>query len=141
MTRQDPLHGFRFLIEIGGIRVGGFMRVKGLSREVKHESVREGGVNDYEHKLVTQIVYPSLVLERGLAQDGLWNWISDVSNGDIERKSIRIVLQDTDATDRWIWYADHAYPVKWSVSDLDASASQVTVESVEFAHHGLRRGT
>lgn len=140
MTRQDPLHGFRFLIEIGGIRVGGFMRVKGLSREVKHESVREGGVNDYEHKLVTQIVYPNLVLERGLAQDILWSWVSDVSNGDIERKTITIVLQDKDASDRWTWHVDHAYPVKWSVSDLDASASQVTVESVEFAHHGLRRG-
>ena len=58
MTRQDPLRGFRFLLEIEGITSGGFARVKGLSREVKHESYREGGVNEYEHKLVTQVSYP-----------------------------------------------------------------------------------
>ena len=29
---------------------------------------------------------------------------------------------------------------QWSVSDLDAASSQVTIESVEFAHHGLRLG-
>ena len=67
MTRQDPLRGFRFLLEIDGITSGGFTRVKGLSREVKYESYREGGVNEYEHKLVTQVIYPVVVLERGLA--------------------------------------------------------------------------
>lgn len=140
MPRDDPLHGFRFLVEIDGIAAAGFMRVKGLAREVKYESLREGGVNDYEHKLFTQVSYNNLVLERGLAQDTLWNWALAVSNGDIERKSITVALQDRDGGSKWTWHVDHAYPVKWSVSDLDASASQVTLESVEFVHHGLRRG-
>lgn len=140
MARQDPLHGFRFLVEIDGIAAAGFMRVKGVAREVRVESVREGGVNDYEHKLFTQVAYANLVLERGLAQDTLWNWALAVSNGDIERKSITVALRDHDGSARWTWHVDHAYPVKWSVSDLDANASQVTMESVEFVHHGLRRG-
>lgn len=140
MARQDPLHGFRFLVEIDGIAAAGFMRVKGVAREVRVESVREGGVNDYEHKLFTQVAYANLVLERGLAQDTLWNWALAVSNGEIERKTITVALQDHDGSARWTWHVDHAYPVKWSVSDLDANASQVTMESVEFAHHGLRRG-
>ncbi|MEO7497225.1 MAG: phage tail protein [Massilia sp.] len=140
MARQDPLHGFRFLVEIDGIAAAGFMRVKGVAREVRVESVREGGVNDYEHKLFTQVSYANLVLERGLAQDTLWNWALAVSNGDIERKTITVSLQDHEGASRWTWHVDHAYPVKWSVSDLDANTSQVTMESVEFAHHGLRRG-
>jgi phage tail-like protein len=140
MARDDPLHGFRFLVEIDGIAAAGFMRVKGLAREVKYESLREGGVNDYEHKLFTQVSYNNLVLERGLAQDTLWNWALAVSNGDIERKTITVALRDHDGDPKWTWHVDHAYPVKWSVSDLDASASQVTLESVEFVHHGLRRG-
>ena len=41
--RQDPFRGFRFLVEFEGITSGGFTRVKGISREVKHESYREGG--------------------------------------------------------------------------------------------------
>jgi hypothetical protein len=38
MKRGDPFRGFRFLVEIDGITSGGFVRVKGLSREVKFES-------------------------------------------------------------------------------------------------------
>ena len=62
MTRVDPFRGFRFLVEIDGITSGGFARVKGLSREVKFESYREGGVNEYEHKLAGQVAFPALVL-------------------------------------------------------------------------------
>ena len=59
---------------------GGFNRVKGIVREVKFESYREGGVNEYEHKLATQATYGNLVLERGLGRR-LWNWHRDVSEG------------------------------------------------------------
>ena len=84
MARQDPLRGFRFLVEIDGIASGGFVRVKGLSREVKHESYREGGVNEYEHKLLTQVSYPVVVLERGLALDDLWKWALAAADGDVD---------------------------------------------------------
>src|SRR4051812_24637138 len=95
MARQDPLRGFRFLLEIEGISSGGFMRVKGLSREVRHESYREGGVNDYEHKLVTQVTYPAVVLERGLALDDLWRWALDAADGQVV-----VLAHRTSAEDR-----------------------------------------
>jgi phage tail-like protein len=141
MTREDPLRGFRFLLEIEQIASAGFTRVKGLSREVKHESHREGGVNDYEHKLVTQVSYPVVVLERGLALDDLWKWALAVADGDVQRKTIRIRLQNEANEKMWAWQLEYALPVKWTVSDLDAQSSQVLMESVEFAHHGLRRAT
>ena len=141
MARQDPLRGFRFLLEIDEITSGGFARVKGLSREVKHESYREGGVVEYEHKLLTQVSFPVLVLERGLALDDLWRWALAAADGDVQRKTIRIRLQD-EADDRaWAWQIEHAVPVKWTASDLDAASSQVVMESLELAHHGLRRAT
>src|SRR5436190_24315443 len=94
MARQDPLRGFRFLVEIQGLTSGGFSRVKGLSRELKYESYREGGVNEYEHKLITQAAYPVVVLERGLALDDLWIWALAAADGDIRRKTVWIRLQD-----------------------------------------------
>ncbi len=139
MTRVDPLRGFRFLLEIEGIASGGFTRVKGLSRDVKHESYREGGVNEYEHKLVTQVTYPAVVLERGLALEDLWQWALDTADGDVQRKTIRLRLQDEANVKQWAWQIENAIPVKWSVSDLDASSSQVVMESLELAHHGLRK--
>jgi phage tail-like protein len=141
MARLDPLRGFRFLVEIDGIAVAGFTRIKAIAREIKHEVYREGGVNDYEHKLFTNVSYPAVVLEHGLALDKLWNWALAVSEGDIERKTLTIRLQDESGADRWTWHLDWAYPVKWSISDLDAGNSQVTMESVEFAHQGMRKGT
>lgn len=138
MTRLDPLRGFRFFLEIDGITSGGFTRVKGLSREVKHESYREGGVNEYEHKLVTQVTYPVVVLERGLALDDLWKWALAVADGQVQRKTIRIRLQNEANEKMWAWQIEHALPVKWTASDLDAQASQVVMETLELAHHGLR---
>lgn len=139
MTRVDPLRGFRFLVEVDGLAQAGFMRVKGLSREVKLESRREGGVNDYEHKLFTQATHGALVLERGLALDNLWKWADAVARGQIMRRKISIRLQDEAGADRWCWHLDDAFPAKWAMGDFDATNSQVAVESVEFAHHGLRK--
>jgi len=142
MARQDPLRGFRFVLEIDGITSAGFTRVKGLSREVKHESYREGGVNEYEHKLLTQVSYPVVVLERGLALQDLWQWAFDAAEGRVERKTIRIRLRDeTGQRDVWSWELQHALPVKWTASDLDAQQAQVVMESLELAHHGLRKAT
>lgn len=140
MARKDPYHGFRFLVECEGLVTGGFTRVKGLARETKFESFREGGVNDFDHKLASATTYPPLVLEHGLADKTLWNWHRAVSEGDITRRKISIILKDERGNEAWRWHADGAFPVKWSVSDLDAANSQVTVETVEIVHHGLREG-
>lgn len=141
MKRTDPYRGFRFLVEIEGLTSGGFQRVKGLQREIKHESYKEGGVNEYEHKLFSQVSYPSVILERGLARDDLWQWAFDASEGRIARKNIWIRLQDEAGEKAWAWQLDWALPVKWSCSDLDANASQIVMESLELVHHGLRKAT
>ena len=141
MARQDPLRAFRFLVEIEGITSGGFSRVKGLSREVKFESYREGGVNDYEHKLITQVLYPVVILERGLALDDLWTWAQATADGEVRRRTIRIRLQNEANEKMWAWQVEYALPVKWTASDLDAQTSPVVIETLELAHHGLRKAT
>jgi phage tail-like protein len=141
MARQDPLRGFRYLVEIDGIVSGAFLRVKGLSREVRHESYREGGVNEYEHKLLTQVTYPVVILERGLALEDLWKWALAAADGDVTRRTVRVRLQDEGDNRAWAWQIEHALPVKWTSSDLDASASQVVMETLELAHHGLRKAS
>lgn len=141
MIRLDPLRSFRFLVEIEGITSGGFTRVKGLSREVKYESYREGGVIEYEHKLITQVSYPVVVLERGLALDDLWKWAQATADGEVRRRTIWIRLQDEANLPMWAWQVEYALPVKWTASDLDAQTSPVVMESLELAHHGLRKAT
>jgi phage tail-like protein len=139
MARLDPFRGFRFVVEIDGIASAGFTRVKGLVRELKVESQREGGVNDYEHKLVTMVTHPLVVLERGLAMDDLWKWALATADGEVTRKTVYVRLRTEANESAFAWQIAHALPVKWACADLDASATQVAMESLELAHHGLRR--
>jgi phage tail-like protein len=127
-------------VEIDQVQHGGFSRVKGLARETKVESRREGGLNDFEHKLVTQTTYGNLVLERGLADPYLWSWHENVIEGRVERRTVTVALHDEADAEVWRWLIESAYPVKWTGTDLDAGTAQVVVESVELAHHGIRKG-
>jgi phage tail-like protein len=140
VARKDPYHGFRFRVEFDQVQHGGFARVKGLVRETKIEVRREGGVNDFEYKFATLTTYGNLILERGLADDFLWSWQEQVVEGRIKRRTITIGLHDQTDTEVWRWLIEGAFPVKWSGTDLDASNGQVLVESIEFTHHGIKRG-
>lgn len=141
MRDSDPYDGFRFRVEIFGLQVGGFTQVTGLEREVQTEDFREGGRNDYTHKLATVTKYQNLSLKRGIADaTELWQWHQDVINGKIERRQVNVVLLDSLGNVKWRWVFEKAYPVKWSGAELNASTNAVFVESVEFAHNGIKRG-
>jgi phage tail-like protein len=139
MARTDPYSGFRFVVEIDGLLQGGFSQVRGLQRETKIDSFREGGVNDFERKLVTLTTYPALVLNRGLADPRLWEWHQKVIEGSVVRRTITITMRDSLARDVWGWTVQSAFPSKWSVTDLDTASGQVSIESLEFVHHGILR--
>lgn len=138
MARRDPWQVCRFAVEMEGVTVGGFARVKGLARETKFETFREGGVNDFEYKLASLTTYGNLVLERGFAATELWNWHDAVVGGAVTRRKITVALRDEQQQDVRRWHVDGAFPVRWSLGDFDASAGTVLVETIEFAHHGLR---
>jgi phage tail-like protein len=141
MRDADPYVGFRFRVEVLGLQVAGFSQIGGLEREVQTEDFREGGVNDYVHKLATVTRYPNLSLRRGIADaTELWQWHQDVVNGKIERRQISVVLTDALGSAKWRWVFEKAYPVKWSGSELNATTNTVFVESVEFVHTGMKRG-
>lgn len=139
--RSDPYLGFNFLVEIQGIAIAGFMEVSGLQVEVEVHDYREGGLNEYIHKLPGPTRYPSnLVLKRGITDvDALWKWHQDVTQGKIERKNGSIVLMNSAGEEKWRWNFVEAYPVRWVGPDLRASAAEVAVETMELAHRGLSK--
>ena len=86
---------FGFASRFSACRWAASREVSGLDREVQVEDFREGGVNDYTHKLATVTKYQNLTLKRGLADaTELWQWHQDVVNGTIERRQITVVLID-----------------------------------------------
>lgn len=141
MRTRDPYRTFRFRVEFDHMQVGGFTRVKGMMRETKVESYREGGVNDFEYKFITNTTHTNLVLERGMVDASLWDWHERVIfDRTVQRCTLTLSLNDEAGTERWRWTVVDAYPVKSSVTDFDAmNSTQVLFESIELAHHGLRR--
>lgn len=136
----DPYSVFNFVIEVNGTQVGGFSEVAGLSAETETEDFREGGINDYVHKLAKLSKYSNLTLKRGITdRQELWQWHQDVLNGIIERRTVSVILQNQSAEEKWRWVFYDAYPVKWSSSDLSATGNNVAVESVELVHHGMKK--
>lgn len=139
--RNDPYMGFGFLVEVEGLLVGGFTEVSGLQFEAVVETYREGGVNDYEHKLAGGIRYPSnLVLKQGVTDlQGLWGWCEEVAKGTITRRNLSIMLLDEQSLPAQWWNVTDAYPVKWSGPEFKAESNAVAVHSVELAHRGISK--
>ena len=140
MRVPDPYLVFRFLVEIDGTRAGGFTEVTGLEVRTEIDEQREGGVNNFVHKIAKETRYPNLTLKRGITdKTDLWAWHQRVVEGDIQRKTMAVVLLDELRREKWRWVFHDAYPVKWNGTDLNATGNTLAVESVEFAHHGMTK--
>jgi phage tail-like protein len=139
--RLDPYLACNFLVEIEGLLVGGFSEVTGLQVEVEVEDYKEGGLNEYVHKLAGPTRYPSnLVLKHGLmVADTLWEWHHEVTQGIIKRRNGSIMLLNSAREPRWWWNFRGAYPVRWSGPDLRAISAEVAIETLELVHRGLTK--
>ena len=139
-VRLDPYQSCHFLVEVEGILVGGFSECSGLQVEIEYLDYREGGVNDYVHRLWGPTKYPPLTFKHGITPiDGLWSWHQDVTKGQIKRRNGTIYLLNRQGIPVIWWNFKDAYPTKWTGPDLRADASTVAFESVELAHRGLSR--
>ena len=135
----DPYGAFNFLVLIDGTEAGGFSEVTSVQAETEVEDYREGGINDFLHKIVKVTKYPAVTLKRGITDaTAMWDWHQQVISGKIEAKEITIVLRDIAGKEKKRWILERAYPVKWSGADLNAASGNVAVESVEMVYHGLK---
>jgi phage tail-like protein len=141
-VRLDPYQGFNFVVEIEGILAGAFSECSGLTVETEFLDYREGGVNEFVHRLAGPTKYPPLILKHGLTQiDGLYVWHQDVVRGKVERKNGTIYLLDKNHIPAAFWNFKEAFPYKWTGPDLRAESASVAFETVELAHRGLDRPT
>src|SRR5579859_4767101 len=101
--RLDPYLGFNFLVVCDALLVAGFSEVTGLQAEIQTEEYREGGRNDYVHKLAGPTTYPqNLVLKHGLTDvPFFWTWFQAIADGHILRRNGTIFLLDRAGVPHW----------------------------------------
>jgi len=136
-TPLSPLNVHSFVLKIPDIdTVGFFLQCSGLELTFDTYEYREGGNNDFVHRLPGGIHYPNLILSRGLTrEDALLKWFW-ATHTQAERKEITLTLKTTNAERTWT-FAD-AFPVKWVGPQIDSSGSDIATEMLEIAHSGLK---
>ena len=145
-ARVEEMIGSRFAVEIDGIVVASFKECSGLNGEIQVETYREGGVNDYEHKLPGFATYGNLTLKSGVASAmAFWKWFHDTTMGyPIVRKQVSVILynhrSDGKLGEGMRWNLLDAFPVKWEGPSFNASDTNVVMQSLELAHHGITLG-
>ncbi|GAB5381063.1 MAG: hypothetical protein Alis3KO_05020 [Aliiglaciecola sp.] len=118
-----------------------FQEVSGLSAEITTEEFKEGGLNEYAHKLPTGAKYGNLSLKRGYIEDSkVGKWVrSAVEDFKFNPRDIVVTLLDSEDAPLAEWVFSAAYPVKWSLSDLKAQENALAIESMELVYKRFRK--
>jgi phage tail-like protein len=163
--RFDPAPSYLFFVELSGLLVAFFTECSGLKVERKMEEIKEGGLNDYVHKLPGRLEYKNIVLKRGLSMSrALWDWFMQgrhdcnvkrlnfsiiqgapgqnlataIAGGTMGMAEMAFGMLGKGFGKVKHWDVENAWPVKWEMSALKASDSKtVAIETLEIAHHGL----
>lgn len=141
-TRRDPLPVYCFQVDLKG--VGGdasafFKSVSGIKYETEVTEFMEGGENEFTHRLVGPTKWANLIFKRGFSKSfDLIRWREAWLKGKGERVNGKIIQLDTDLTPVCSWEFIKGWPCKWELSEFDASKSELAIETLEIAHHGLK---
>jgi phage tail-like protein len=91
------------------------------------------------HQLPGRLKQNNVTLKHGLAGNELWEWFQKgMYDGKVERLNVTIVLYNADLTQKKWWDLIDAYPIKWTGPTFASDKHDITVESLELVHHGIK---
>nr|VFK36489.1 MAG: conserved hypothetical phage tail region protein [Candidatus Kentron sp. SD]VFK39165.1 MAG: conserved hypothetical phage tail region protein [Candidatus Kentron sp. SD]VFK77811.1 MAG: conserved hypothetical phage tail region protein [Candidatus Kentron sp. SD] len=142
----NPPLGFRFSVFFfaGGVVPNPldtlFQKVSGLSWSIETTQVEEGGQNLFSHRLPERVQYDNLVLERGLVVGSplASEFETTMSDFRFAPSNVLVTLLDDAGAPVAAWLFRNAWPVAWSVSDLDAMENEVVIETMELAYQRMQ---
>ncbi|MEZ4358670.1 MAG: phage tail protein [Kofleriaceae bacterium] len=141
-TKERPLPVFCFQVNIDAFQGGDaafFKSASGLRYETEVVDVRAGGVNDTTYRLRGATKWSNIVLKQGFTKSGqLLKWRDEWIAGNCKRSSGSIQLLDTAGQVQKTWTFLDGWPCKWEISEFDASKTELAIETLEIAHHGLK---
>jgi phage tail-like protein len=140
---EIPIPAYQFALEIDGVIVALFQSISGMVASRKIEPLEEGGVNNCAFEYPGRISYEHVNLASGLSSsDFFWKWMM-AGNIEGRAKIINFSLiqrkpNPQDADPIWVeakrWNFINAFPVKWSLSDLNITESeQIAIETLEIS--------
>jgi phage tail-like protein len=155
--RFDPVLAFCFKVIIEspapGLSDGQayFKSVGGLKYESEVVDYKEGGYNIGTRRLVGGAKWGNLVLKRGFTGPASGNaganallewrrqWLAVEKSGAKLARANGTIQQLNSKLDTVVaaWKFWNGWPCKWEIGELDASKSEIVIETLEIAHEGL----
>ncbi len=136
---SDPVANFRFEVDCVLTRAG-FSKISGIKEESDIIEYREGTDNTFLQKLPGLRKYPEMTFERGLTREarGMIDWRNAViKERQGFRSRVRITVNTAPGVVARSVTLPRAWPSSLEISDLDAKASEVAIESMTLQHEGL----
>ena len=141
MAQEYPLPRFHFQVDWGGAKIS-FTEVTGLDMQVEVIEYRHSDSKDFHKiKLPGMKKFSNIVLKRGKFEgDGDFNlWLDEIANERVNgRRDVVIRLLNEKHTPVAAWSAARCFPVKVTAPDLKSDANEISIESIELAHEGLK---
>src|SRR5262245_199353 len=152
--RDDPVLNHNFVIQIfeskgdaGPVSVpadllnivaGGFSECSGIEMTMKVEDFNEGGRNGEVLKFRGRVSWTNITLKKGIASGtALWDWYYSFIQGRGKRKDGLIILLNEQRMSNSVWHFRRGIPLKYTGPSLNATQSNVAIESIEIAHEGI----
>ncbi len=143
-----PLKAFRFLVEVEGDAVGAFTQFSGIRMEIQTIQARSGNdIRGVQDIVPVMTRFEPVTLTKGVIGDhSFLNWIfaaaASVNTGPTGvrlRRTINVIALDDMGRRGVIWSLKDALPIRYELSPMDSSRSEVLSESVTFAVLGMER--
>jgi phage tail-like protein len=143
-SREDPLVGCRFKIDVGGVITGYFTECSGLGSET--EIIEQKVANDKGVEVVMKVAgrlkWGDITLKRGITSDmQVWDWRKKVEEGDVNgaRRNGSVVMYDQSLAERARWDFMNAWPSKVSGPSPKADSNEIGIEELVIVHEYITR--
>ena len=143
-SREDPLLGFNFGIDVGGAVKGYFTEVGGLGSEneiVEQKVINEKGI-EVVLKIPGRLKWGDVTLKRGITSNmDLWEWRKQVEDGQVAgaRKNGSIIMYDRELKEAARWNFVNAWPSKISGPTPKADSNEIGIEELTIVHEFIQR--
>jgi phage tail-like protein len=148
---EEPQGSFVFALEINGLEIAHFMECSGLKSTTEIFQIKEGGANHAVHKLPGQSTWDNLILRYGVTSDTSMIALREAIMNDgysgggspgaggaqPKRFNGSIVMKNNRMQEIVRYTFKDAWAVSWEGPKLDSMNSQVALETLELAHHGI----
>ena len=141
---SDPLVGFQFAVEVGGMVTGYFTECSGIGSEneiSEHKVVTDDG-HEVVQKIPGRLKWNDVSLKRGITDNmQIWEWRAMVEDGKMKdaRKNCSIIMMDRNYTPAARWDFVNAWPSKVTGPEVKSDSNDFGIEEMTLVHEGMKR--